>query len=233
MKIPGIIGGLSPEATILYYESIIELYRKRVTDDSYPHILIHSINMNRMLTLLKENHRGDLIEYFRIAIEKLYKGDADFGAIASNTPHLIFEELEPISQIPLISIVDVTAEAVEKQRLKKVLLLGTKFTMTNDFYKNRFKNGNISIIVPEEKDQDFIHDIIFLELVFGQVQKESKERLISIIESIKKNNNIEGVILGCTELPLILSDEDKIGLPLFNTTMIHVEAIVDHILQSD
>ena len=231
MKKPGIIGGIGPEATVEYYHLINEKYRDNITDGSYPEILIHSIDMTRMIGYLGKNDMEGLVTYLGAAVNSLTAAGADFALLASNTPHVVFERLAEEASIPMISIVEATRDEVRKRGLKKPGLLGTRFTMTGGFYQEVFSQSTLDISIPVETERDFIHDKIFSELVFANIKSETKDEFIRIIKRMQKDDGIDSIILGCTELPLILFPEDSaaIGIPFLNTTEIHVDRIVAEI----
>jgi len=233
MKKCGIIGGLGPEATVEYYRGIIAGYREKITDGSYPEVIIHSIDMTRMIGYIQSGDRASLVSYISSAIESLKNAGADFAVLSSNTPHIAFDEIEKAVPLPMISIVKKTACEAERKGLKRCGLLGTAFTMKNDFYKRVFAENGISVISPDSASQDLIHGIIFSELVFGKVTDESRAKFMSVIKSMISNDNIDAIILGCTELPLILKERESTsaGLPFLNTTEIHISAIVDRITE--
>lgn len=231
MKKCGIIGGLGPEATVEYYRGIVEGYRERITDGSYPEIVIQSIDMTRMIGFIQAGDRSSLVGYISSAVGSLKKGGADFAVLSSNTPHIAFDEIEKAAPLPMISIVNETAKEAERNGLKRCGLLGTAFTMKNDFYMKVFSERGISVSVPGSASQDIIHGIIFGELVFGRVTDESRNRLMDIIRGMISEAGIDSLILGCTELPLILmaGESASAGIPFLNTTAIHVKSIVEMI----
>jgi len=232
MKKCGIIGGIGPEATVDYYRGIVEGYRGRIQDGSYPEIVIHSINMTKMIEYLQKNDRASLIGYLLSALDILKKAGADFAAMASNTPHTVFDELEKESPLPLVSIVRETMKAAAQAQFRRCGLLGTAFTMGNDFYPRVFASENISVAVPGAESRKLVHEIIFGELVFGKVTPESRSELMGIINRMREDYNIDSLILGCTELPLILKERESVaaGIPFLDTTSIHVNGIVDTII---
>jgi aspartate racemase len=230
MKTAGIIGGIGPESTIEYYRLTIARYRDRTRDGSYPEILINSIDVTRMLDLTGANRLPELTDYLLDGIEKLARAGADFGALAANTPHVVFEPLLRRSPIPLISIVDATCLAARARGLKRAALVGTRFTMQGPFYREGMARVGIALVVPSSEEQDYIHEKYMQELVKGDFRPETRERLLAVIERLRIDDGVDGVILGGTELPLILRDEKAAGLPLLDTTRIHVEAIVAEML---
>lgn len=229
MKKIGIIGGIGPQSTIDYYLSLISLYQKRFETDHYPEIVIDSIDMTKMIGHGQSGDFAAMIDLLVNAARNLHRAGADFGVIASNTPHVVFDEVASASPIPLISIVEATCAFIEQLSMKKVGLFGTYFTMQNDFYKKVIDKYNIQLFVPTNDEQLFIHDRIFHELEFGVISQDTKDEYKKIIERMKKDHAIEGLILGCTELPLMFRDEFEIdGIRLLNTTKIHVESIINY-----
>jgi aspartate racemase len=230
MKTLGIVGGIGPESTIEYYRQIIASYRQRKHDGSYPLIMINSIDMKKMLDLIGANELARLTKYLLEEVQKLAKAGADFGLLASNSPHIVFDELSRESPIPLLSIVEAACVATKKLELKRVGLLGTRFTVQGRFYPDVFSRAGITLITPGVEEQVYIHDKYMNELVNGVIIPETRERLLAIVERLKAQEGIEGLILGGTELPLILREETYGGIPFLDTTKIHVERAVAQIL---
>lgn len=226
MKTLGIVGGIGPESTVEYYRSIIAAYRGRKRDGSYPRIIINSIDMKRLVDLIAADELSEVSEHLSGEVRKLERAGADFGLLAANTPHIVFDELRRRSPIPLISIVEATREAAQAMGLKRIGLFGTRFTMRARFYQNVFSEGGMTLVVPDEGEQDYIHEKYMSELVPGVFLPETRERLLSIADRMRAREGIEGLILGGTELPLILRDETHGGIPLLDTTRIHVNAAV-------
>jgi aspartate racemase len=227
MKKIGIIGGIGPESTIEYYRLIIKLFRERMSTGQYPEILLYSVNMAEMLGLVVKNDLEGLVDFLKVKIQKLEESNVDYVALASNTPHLVFEELESSVGVKMISIVEETCKKISETGLKKVGLLGTKSTMSKGFYQRIGVKYGVEIIAPNEEDQSYVHEKYMNELIFNQINAETKERLIQIVEGMEVNENIDGIILGGTELPLILKQDDFKRIRVFNTTLIHVNSILD------
>ncbi|MDQ5838538.1 MAG: amino acid racemase [Acidobacteriota bacterium] len=232
MKTVGIIGGLGPESTVEYYRLIIESYREQKRDGSYPSIIINSIDLTRMRLLIEAGELAAVTDYLAAEVHRLATAGADFGALSANTPHIVFEELLPRSPLPLTSIVETTCEAAKGQGLRRLGLFGTKFTMHAGFYQKRFSRERMTLVLPDAAEQDYIHDRYMGELVNGIFLPETRARLLEIARRLKEEEGIEGLILGGTELPLILreTDADAAGLPLLDTTRIHVKRIVEQLL---
>ncbi|MEL6256138.1 MAG: amino acid racemase [Bacteroidota bacterium] len=230
MKKIGILGGIGPESSIEYYRLIIKGFRERVSGNEYPEILIHSINMREMLSYVFEEKWEVLVEFLKDRIAVLEKSGLDYVAMASNTPHVVFDQLASRVAVGMISIVEESCKRVQNSDLQKVGLLGTKSTMSKGFYQDVAKKRDIEIFIPAEKEQDRVHEIYMQELVFNHIIPESKAELMEIVNEMRLNEGIEGLILGGTELPLMLKQEDFEGIKVFNTTQIHVDAILDKML---
>ena len=226
MKTIGIVGGIGPESTIEYYRLIVSSYMRRVADGSYPSIIINSIDLKRLLGLVTANDPAALAEFVAGQIERLARAGAECGLIAANTPHMVFDEVRRKSPIPLVSIVEATRDAARQLGLKTLGLFGARYTMQARFYPDVFSKEGIAIIVPDEEDQAFIHHIYFNELVKGIVLPETREHLFAIVGRLKGREGIQGLILGGTELSIILRDATARDIPVLDTTKIHAEAIV-------
>ncbi|MDT5060570.1 MAG: aspartate racemase [Acidobacteriota bacterium] len=226
MKIVGIIGGIGPESTIEYYRLIIESYREEIQDGSYPRIIVNSIDLKKMISWFEANELAEMTEYLVDEAQRLERAGADFGLLAANTPHIVFDEVRRRSPIPLLSIVEATCEAAKELGLKRLALFGTRFTMQGRFYADVFSREGIKLVVPEREEQDYIHDKYMNELVPGRFLPETREGLLEVVDRMKEREGIDGVILGGTELPLILRDEEGRGIPFLDTTRIHVKAVI-------
>ena len=227
MKLLGIIGGIGPESTVDYYHTIVGLYRARKPDGSYPALVINSVDMQRLRNAFEANDRAAIVDYILPELHRLQRAGVDFGLLAANTPHIVFDELQRQSPIPLISIVAVTCEAAKMRGLKRVALFGTRFTMTAPLYPEVFSKEGIAVVIPETADQDYIHEKYLGELVNGVFLPETREGLLAIVDRMARQHGIDRVILGGTELPLILREPDHNGIPFLNTTRIHCEAAVE------
>jgi aspartate racemase len=167
-----------------------------------------------------------MADYLLEEIGKLARAGANFGLISANTPHIVFDELAPKSPIPLISIVEATCAAAKARKLKRLALFGTRFTMQGTFYLKVFSREGIELVVPDPKDQDYLHEKYLNELVPGKFLSETRAGLLAIVDRMKAKSNIDGVILAGTELPLILRDAEHNGIPFLNTTKIHCQAAI-------
>jgi len=230
MKTVGIIGGIGPESTIEYYRGIIAGYRERQTDGSYPSIILNSINLKVLVDLITANELEQAADHLVNELQPLARAGVDFGVIAAGTPHIVFDEVRERSPIPLISIVEATCEAAARMNLKKIALFGTRFTMQGRFYPEVFSRVGITLAVPEPDEQEYIHDKYMNDLVHGIILPETRERLLAILDKMKERDGVEALILGGTELSLIIKDTEHSGLPILDTTKIHVARIVAELL---
>jgi aspartate racemase len=226
MKKIGIIGGLGPESTLDYYKGIIDAFKPDYENNGYPEISIESVDMRTFIKYAENDQWEAIISGIIEKVENLQKCGCDFGVIASNTPHRVFNKIAAKTNLPLISIVETTCEYADKQRLKKLCLMGTQFTMSSDFYQKVFDKKNIELIVPDEKEQDYIQEKLFTEIEFGIIKDETREQLISIYNRIINEQQVEGLVLGCTELPLILKPEHINGTYI-DPVALHIEKIVE------
>jgi aspartate racemase len=245
MKTVGIIGGVGPESTIEYYRLIIAAYRERqngtgdpTVDDhaqdaratSNPSIIINSVDVNRLLAWMKESDLTSVTDYLVGELDRLARAGANFGVIAASTPHIVFDELLRRSPIPLLSIVEATRDEARARGLKRVGLFGTRFTMQARFYPEVFARAGIQIVVPNDEEQSYIHEKYLGELLNNIFSSETRVGLLAIVNRLKERDEIEGLILGGTELPLILREPEHNGVPFLDTTRIHVDRIVAELL---
>lgn len=230
MKTLGIIGGLGPESTIEYYRLLFEAYRARVTDGSALSIIINSVEMKKLVDWVTAGDYDQIVEYLVAEIGRLSAAGAAFGIISANTPHIVFDEIRERSPLPLISIIEATGAEAKRQGLKTLALFGTRFTMQGTFYPKVFAREGISLAVPAPDEQDYIHDKYMNELVKGDIRPATREALLRILDHIIERDHIEGLILGGTELPLILRDLGDRKLALLDTTQVHVKAAIEEML---
>jgi aspartate racemase len=227
MKIIGILGGLGPESTSDYYKEIISIFNTEYPEFAYPEIIIYSANLNEFMQFVKISAWGRLTEWLLKKIKSIHNAGAEFAVIASNTPHIVFDELKDISPIPLLSIVEQTFKKAQKMGLENIGLMGTKLTMESVFYKKPFIQNGMSVIVPTENEQELIHHRLFSEIELGIFKDSTRNELLKIAERMVQQDKIDSLILGCTELPLILT-KDEFGIPFLNTTAIHCESIIEY-----
>ncbi len=225
----GILGGMSPESTAIYYEHITREYTARYGDYGYPEILIYSVNFQRYVEWQRQGRWGEAAKAMAEALQRLRLAGADFGIIATNTMHIVFEQVQAAVGMPLLSIVDATAQAIRNRGLRTIGLLGTVVTMRERFFRDGLSRHAIEVLVPQTDAQERINGIIYGELCRGQILPQSRAAVLDVIESLRKLG-AEGVVLGCTEIPLLVRPEDC-GLPLFNTTILHAELALEYAVQ--
>jgi aspartate racemase len=220
----GIVGGLGPASTIDYYRDIIDNFRKIHGDDVYPEIIIDSVNMKEITSRIEEQKYGEVAELILASVSNLLKAGADFAVIASNSPHIAWDFMKDRVAIPVISIIDATCDYIIEQQYKKVLIFATKFTMKNGLYSNALNNRKIEWVLPSEEDIEILGDIIYPNLENGIVIKEDKQKMISIAEKYIQKYNCDSILLGCTEIPLMIKEGD-VSVPVINTTQIHIQSV--------
>lgn len=230
MSTVGIVGGIAPASTVEYYQFIVSAYLERERSGNYPQIVINSINMKKMLDLIGRNQLTEASAYLTAEVNKLGAAGADFALFASNTPHIVFDQVQAMTTLPMVSIVEATGEAAKALSLQKIGLFGTRFTMQGGFYNTVLARQGIEVVVPGVADQDYIHGKYMGELVKGIILDETRNGLLDIVIKLKQTHGIQGLILGGTELPLILRDAPDVGIPFLDTTKIHVESVLERIV---
>lgn len=227
MKKVGIIGGTGPESTVEYYQSIISKFQEEIgSKEDLPELFINSINMYTMFNWLMNGERQEVINYLTDAVQKLESIGADFVVFTGNTPHIVFEQVQENVKVPMLSIVEETCLKAQELNVEKIGLIGTKFTMENDFFEKTFRPHNIEVIVPHQSEQDYIHRKIIEELENGIVNHETKRGFVNIIKQMAARDSIQAIILGCTELPMLIKEED-LSIHLLDTAEIHINKIID------
>ena len=224
----GLLGGFSYTSTLQYYKKLMEMYYERYQDYYYPELVIYSLDFQRFTDMENERRLEDYKSYIRYGIDNIKRAGADFFAMTANSPHSVLEEIRPELPIPVVSIVDAIAEEVKKQGLKKVLLTGIRYTMQSDFYQKGLAKYGIEVIVPDDAHKDEINDIIFNELCRDIILDDTREKFKKIISAY----DAEGVLLCCTELPLLLQQKHY-NKPVFDSMDIHCKAIIDYALPDD
>ncbi len=230
MALLGIIGGIAPESTIAYYRQLVAAFLAEKGDGNYPSMLINSINMKRMLDLVAAREFDALVAFLLNEVEKLARAGADFALLASNTPHIVFPSLAARSPLPMLSIVESLADHARERGIGRLGLFGTKFTMQGGFYEKALASQGVELTLPEPDMQDVIHDIYMRELVRGIFRDTSRAELMRIVMEMRERSGIEALVLGGTELPLLLRPQDEAGLPFLDTTAIHVQAALAKML---
>lgn len=229
MKTIGLIGGMSWESTAIYYRSANELVRDRLGGLHSAKVQLDSLNFQEISNLQKAaawQEAGDILAQ---SARRLEASGSEMILICTNTMHLLIDEVEAAVQIPVLHIGDVAGEAVRRQGLKKVGLLGTAFTMEKDFYRDRIASHGIEVIVPAQSDREIIHSAIFDELALGVSSESTRQAFRDIIAKLV-SEGAEGIILGCTEIELLVTDDDS-AVPLFPTAALHIQAAIDAALR--
>ena len=228
-RIIGLIGGVGPASTLDYYMGIINGYRQKTNDIHYPEIIIYSIDMEEMMSYIEKDCWDKVIVQLSKAAAKLFAAGADFIAVASNTPHFVFDEVNVNSPVPMISIVEETCKSVSEAKYQRVLTIGTLFTMKSGLYTNPLKNYGITSLLPSDGEQKEIYSLFYPNLENGIVIEEDKAKMQKIINRIIREQNADSLILGCTELPLMIKQGDM-SAPVIDTMQIHIEAIVNYMI---
>ena len=229
MKKIGIVGGLGPESTVDYYKLIIGAFKGKGSSFDYPEIVIYSANLSEFMQFLEAGKWEEMVEWLLDMVRALARAGAEFAAIGSNTPHVVFDELSSRSPLPMLSIVEATCARAQAMGLKRLGLLGTAFTMKSDFYQKVFRQKGMSLVVPEERDRKLIQDRLFSEIELGIIKDSTRQELLSVVARMIERHSIDSIVLGCTELPLIL-DRSDYAVPFLNTTAIHAQAIARYCL---
>ena len=230
MKVLGLIGGTGPESTIDYYRLLVAKYREQA-DGHSPPVIITSVDLKQMIDLMNAGELDAVANYLTAEFERLHKAGADFAALTANTPHIVFDQLQRRAPLPLISIVEAACEEVQARGMSTVGLFGTRFTMEAPFYPDVFSRAGVKLVTPSAQEQYYIHEIYLGQLLKDVFLPETRLQLLEIASEMKRRDNIEGLILGGTELPLLLRDEEHNGLPLLDTTRMHVDKLVAEMLR--
>lgn len=233
MKKFGLVGGLGPISTLEYYKILHDLYREKVETTgicaSNPPMVIDSLDLAVAYDLVSRKDWTTLSEWLIASINRLHAAGAEFAAIAANTAHIVFDEIQAGSPIPVIGIVDETCKFAHAHHLAKVIVFGTGFTMESGMYEKACAKFGLEAILPNKEDQQIIHNIIFPNLEAGIVLEDQKATILGIAKKMLADHQANALILGCTELPLIIKEGD-LDTVLIDTTQVHIEAIMQQIL---
>lgn len=227
MKTIGLLGGMSWESSLSYYKIINQYTNQILGEQNNAKSILYTVNFQEIEQLQHQDRWEEATQILIEACKALENANADFIVICTNTMHKLLPEIQKHIKTPFLHIAKATANEIKKQGIKKVGLLGTKFTMQEDFYKDILVQENLEVVIPNEKDMDTIHDIIYNELCLGDIKPSSKQKYIDIIN---KMQGIEGVILGCTEIGLLVSSED-LSIKAFDTAEIHAKGAVEFALK--
>ena len=225
MKKIGIVGGMGPESTVDYYRGIINAFTPTYQTRGYPEISIESLDLKSIMKRIEAEAWDELAQTIADRCTLLEQGGAQIGAIASNTPHKVFEKIRSLTALPLISIVEAVCQYAAGRGLKSLCLLGTQLTMSSDFYQRAFGWHGIRCVTPPTEAQAYIQEKLFTEIEFGVIKEKTKQKLCAIIEDLRQEHRLDGILLGCTELPLIIRPND-IHADYINSSEIHIAAIV-------
>lgn len=224
MKKIGLIGGTGPESTLVYYKEINTICNKKCGGAAFPEMSVESLNLFKALELVQNNKLDELADYIAGKIDNLVHGGAEIVALTAATMHIVYGKLKPKVSVPFISIPETVAEEAAARGYKKIGLLGTIFTMEQDYLKKPVEMRGVQVAVPSVEDRKTVNSIIGGELEFGVVKPESVEKLVGVISRMKAEDGIEAVILGCTELPLALN-EKNCPVPPLDIMQLHIEKL--------
>ena len=225
----GILGGLTPESTITYYMHIVHRYQELYGDHSYPETIIYGFSFQKFEEWMNKEDWDSIEAELLKGLERLHAAGADFAVIATNTMHILFDKLKRQAPLSLISILDATAEAIKEAGIKKIGLMGTRFTMEKPFYKEGLKKHGIETITPNQEERDFISRVVFEELSVGKLKEESRKAFLEIIKRLA-GQGAEGIVLGCTEIPLLVRQQDT-DVKVFDTAVVHAERALQHAIE--
>lgn len=221
---------MGPESTVPYYKGIVYGVQQRLGRDCFPPLTIESIDVFEMLGLCAAQKYDELTDHLLRALDHLAACGCDFAALSANTPHVVFDELSRRASLPLLSIVDAARDCAVRRGIRTLGLLGTRFTMEGSFFREPFERAGICVAVPDAAEREWIQARIAGELERGVVREDTREGFVRIIRRMQAEQGIEAVALGCTELPMLLSDEVS-PVPCLDTLRIHVDALVEEIIR--
>jgi aspartate racemase len=226
----GIVGGIGPESTIAYYRAIIAKFRDRSPSSGYPRIIVNSIDATAMLALMPLGRYDDLATMMVREVDAVVRAGADVALLASNTPHIVFDEVRARSSIPLISIVEATRKVAVAQGLRRLALLGTRFTMDATFYQDAFRTVGIEVVVPDAREREYLHEKYMTDLFSGVIPASTRDGIVAIVERMVRADRIDGVIVGGTELFPLVDDFRRLGTSVLDTADIHASAAVEQLV---
>jgi aspartate racemase len=222
----GILGGISHESTLVYYQKLMAAYYARCHDAYYPEIVIYSLDFQRFTDMEDQGKTDEYVDYIVDGLTRLEAAGAEIALMAANSPHAVYEKVAGRNRLPLVSIVDVTAKAAAAAGARRLLLLGIKFTMQAGFYQRECARYGIEVVTPDEGDQDVLNRLIFAELALGHFGDGQRRVLLDVIDRSAQRMGFDGVILGCTELPILLQPQHTRYI-LYDTLALHVQAMID------
>lgn len=223
----GIVGGIGPESTIAYYRAIVAKVRDR--DAGYPRVIINSIDAAAMLSLIPQGRFDELATMLARAVDALGRAGADFALIAANTPHLVFDVIRSRTPVPLISIVEATRDVAIERGLRRLALLGTRFTMDATFYQDALRDAGIEVVAPPEDDRTYVHQKYMTDLFSGNIPQTTRDGITAVVARMMESDRVDGVIVGGTELFPLVEDFRRLGTAVLDTADIHAQAAVDRL----
>ena len=224
IEILGLIGGVAPDSTVDYYRRIVAGYRA-AHEGRYPRVVINCVNLERVLQLAPNDKPG-LAAWMIEEIERLKRAGAGLALITSNTPHVVIDQIMAKASLPMISIIDTACAHAQALGMKRVGLIGTRFTMEGGVYHRVFAKAGITVVIPDEPERTYVHDTYVNEIAVGDFRDATRERFVAIAEQMRDREQLQGLVLGGTELPLLLRGADVAGCPFIDTTALHVEAAI-------
>ena len=230
MKTLGIVGGIAPASTIEYYKYLIDAYRRKSPGGDYPSIVINSIDPRRMLGMMDAGDNAGTVEYLVSALRVLGNSGVDLALFASNTPHVLFDDIRRRSPVPLVSIVGAARDEALRRGFHRVGLLGTRFTMRATFYRDAFAAAGITLVAPEPADIELVHEKYMTELVPGVFRDDTRAAIIAVIHRMNSAHDLDGIVFGGTELPLLIPPDSFPELAILDTMRAHVDAAVELLL---
>lgn len=228
MKKLGLVGGMGPESTLMYYRDIVYSVQKQT--GRFPALAVESVDVSKILEYCQGQEYDCLTDYLLEAIQNLAAAGADFAALSANTPHIVFDQVQSRSPLPLVSILESTSAEAKHRAISRVGLLGTVFTMEGAFYRVPFVRDGIEVAVPTRSERELVNQRIADELEIGVVRDETRAEFMAIVERMKREEDIQAVILGCTELPLLFNGFEA-PVQCLDTMQIHIQTLVDMILE--
>lgn len=226
MKKIGLVGGMGPESTIPYYHDIVYGVKKAMGRDFFPELTIESVNLFDVVAMLSDSRLEQAAAYLANAVNNLARAGAEVAALTANTAHIVYDRVQELSDIPLVNIITATADEAVRRQYRRVALLGTIFTMENDFFVSPMQEAGIEVVTPEHAQAETVSRLIYGELEHGIVNEHTQRLFVDLIDTMKRRYGIEAVILGCTELPMILNDTVS-PVPCLDTRAIHIRRLID------
>lgn len=225
IEILGLIGGIAPDSTLDYYRRVVAAYRAKA-EGRYPRVVINCVNLERVLELAA-NDRPGLARWMAEEVGRLRDAGAGLALITSNTPHIVIDEIMAAAPLPMISIIDTACAHAKAAGMTRVGLFGTRFTMEGGVYHRVFERDGIRVVIPEEPDRTYVHETYVNEVALGTFRDATRERFLALAAAMRDAQRLDGMVLGGTELPLLLRGSSVEGCPFIDTTALHVEAAVE------